>query len=303
MLQATNMGLYYKYATQLLRVTTNAAAACYPWIGLGKEKEADNAAVQSMRETLDQVNFKAHIIIGEGERDQAPMLYIGETLGTGTENIDIAVDPLEGTTICASNGPKAITVLAATKAGDLLNAPDVYMQKLVVPKEVPASAVNLSNTPAQNIMVTVLKRERHQVLVDELYKCGVRVRLISDGDIMAVLDTALGSSNFINIYMGIGGAPEGVLAAAALKTLGGHMYGKLLYKTDAERLRAKAMGIEDLDHVYTLDEMVKGHAVFVATGVTDGDLLGGVSVENGVVHTSSMVLSSEEGKVEFVNTV
>ncbi len=309
------MNLYNKYMVQLLRVTQEAAVACYPWIGLGKEKDADRAAVESMRGNLNKINFNARIVIGEGERDKAPMLFIGEGLGSGTEEIDIAVDPLEGTTICASNAPNSIVVLAAAKRGDFLHAPDVYMDKIAAPALVPVNAIDLDNTPTQNvnnicdalgcaindIAVTVLKRDRHVDLINELRLCGVRVNLITDGDVMAVISTALGDSDYINIYMGSGGAPEGVLAAAALKTLGGSMQGRLLYKDEAQRQRAKEMGVAKLDYQYTIDDMVKGDALFIATGVTSGALLDGVSIADNRVHTHSLVLYSCENQMDFIS--
>ena len=309
------MHIIDKYIPQLVNVTESAAIACSAWRGMGEEKQADKAAVEAMRTSLDSIEFDAKIVIGEGERDEAPMLYIGETLGSGKEQFDIAVDPLEGTTICANNMENSIAVLAIAKHGDFLHAPDVYMEKLAAPKEVPAELISLDRSVSENlgniaehldllpsdIAVTVLNRPRHKDLIDQIRKFGAKVKLIGDGDINAVINTAMGDGQHLNLYMGTGGAPEGVLAAAALKTLGGHIQGRLLFNDDQKKRGADEMGIVNFDKIYTMDDMVRGECAFIATGVTDGTYLSGVRSFEESVSTHTMVLTSWNHGVTYLD--
>lgn len=273
----------------LLKTTKAAARACYNWIGKGNEKAADQAAVTAMRESLNSLAINGIVAIGEGERDEAPMLYIGENIGKGGINIDIALDPLEGTTLCAHDAPNSISVIAATQRGGFLHAPDTYMEKLAVGTNLPEGVIDLSNSPKQNLIniakakkceisdlnVCILNRPRHDELIAKVREAGAKIKLIKDGDVMTAIATALPTSN-IDVYMGIGGAPEGVLAAAALKVLGGQMHAKLLFKDEKEQLRAQNMGIKDFSKIYSISEMAAGDIIFTATGITSGDYLQGV---------------------------
>ncbi|HVR89721.1 MAG TPA: class II fructose-bisphosphatase [Novosphingobium sp.] len=302
---------------EMVRVTEAAAIAAARLIGRGDEKAADAAAVEAMRGALNELEMDGTVVIGEGERDEAPMLYIGEKVGAaqGTgPKIDIALDPLEGTTITAKAGPNALAVLAIAEEGNLLNAPDVYMDKLAVGPGYPAGVIDLDKTPRQNVeavaaakgvapdelIVCVLDRPRHAALIAELRSIGCGIQLIPDGDVAGVIATTNEDTN-IDMYMGSGGAPEGVLAAAALRCVGGQFKGRLLFRNDDERQRAYKWGIEDLNKIYDLEELAKGDCIFAATGVTDGSLLAGVKrLRTGVMTTESVVMRASSGTVRWV---
>ena len=306
---------------ELVRVTEAAAVAASQLVGRGDEKAADAAAVEAMRKSFDTLEIDGTVVIGEGERDEAPMLYIGEKVGgaPGTgPRIDIALDPLEGTTITAKAGPNALAVLAAAEEGCLLNAPDVYMDKIAVGPGYPEDVISLEKTPTQNveavarakgvepadIIVCVLDRPRHAELIAELRGIGCGVVLIGDGDVAGVIATT-DQDTTVDIYMGSGGAPEGVLAAAALRCVGGQFNGRLLFRNDDERARAAKWGIEDLDRIYKLGDLAKGDCIFAATGVTDGSLLDGVKRvrrPNGerIMTTESVVMRASSGTVRWV---
>jgi len=301
---------------EMVRVTEAAAVAAARLIGRGDEKAADAAAVEAMREALNELYMDGTVVIGEGERDEAPMLFIGEKVGSpigkGPE-IDIALDPLEGTTITAKAGPNALAVLAIAEKGCLLNAPDVYMEKIAVGPGYPADLIDLDKTPTQNvkalakakgvkakdIIACVLDRPRHEKLIAELRKIGCGIMLIPDGDVAGVIATADPETN-IDIYMGQGGAPEGVLAAAALRCVGGQFKGRLVFRNEDERARARKWGIDDLDKQYDLKELARGDCIFAATGVTDGSLLDGVKRSKGKMTTDSVVMRASSGTVRWV---
>ena len=301
---------------EMVRVTEAAAIAASRLIGRGDEKAADAAAVEAMRAALNELDFEGTIVIGEGERDEAPMLFIGEKVGKGLgPKIDIALDPLEGTTITAKAGPNALAVLAVAEEGNLLNAPDVYMDKLAVGPGYPEGIISLAKTPTQNvkavaaakgvqpneIIVCVLDRPRHAELIAELRGLGCGVVLIGDGDVAGVI-AVTNPETTIDLYMGSGGAPEGVLAAAALRCVGGQFNGRLLFRNDDERARARKWGIEDLNKIYTRDELAKGDCIFAATGVTDGSLLKGVKrMKDGLITTQSVVMRASSGTVRWVS--
>jgi fructose-1,6-bisphosphatase II / sedoheptulose-1,7-bisphosphatase len=302
---------------EMVRVTEAAAIAASSMIGRGDEKAADAAAVEAMRAALNELAMDGTVVIGEGERDEAPMLYIGEKVGSaqGTgPKIDIALDPLEGTTITAKAGPNALAVLAIAEEGNLLNAPDVYMDKLAVGPGYPAGVIDLNKSPTENvkavaaakgvapgdIIVCVLDRPRHAELIAELRGLGCGIQLIPDGDVAGVIATT-NEDTGIDIYMGSGGAPEGVLAAAALRCVGGQFKGRLLFRNDDERQRAFKWGITDLNKIYDLVELAKGDCIFAATGVTDGSLLDGVHRrKDGTVTTESVVMRASSGTVRWV---
>ncbi|AYJ86547.1 class II fructose-bisphosphatase [Sphingomonas paeninsulae] len=302
---------------EMVRVTEAAAIAAATLVGRGDEKAADAAAVEAMRAALNELYMDGTVVIGEGERDEAPMLYIGEkvgsAIGTGPK-IDIALDPLEGTTITAKAGPNALAVLAVAEHGNLLNAPDVYMEKLAVGPGYPEGVIDLRKTATENIhavakakgvepheiIACVLDRPRHEKLIAELRLVGCGVMLIGDGDVAGVIATT-NPDTTIDIYMGSGGAPEGVLAAAALRCVGGQFKGKLIFRNDDERARAKKWGITDLDYIYDLTELAKGDCIFAATGVTDGSLLAGVKkLKGGMMTTESVVMRASSGTVRWV---
>ena len=303
---------------EMVRVTEAAAIAASKLIGRGDEKAADAAAVEAMRAALNALPFDGTVVIGEGERDEAPMLYIGERVGSAQDSgpkIDIALDPLEGTTITAKAGPNALAVLAIAESGCLLNAPDTYMEKLAVGPGYPQGTIDLSRSIADNIRAIaaakgveaheitacVLDRPRHEAIIAELRALGCGVRLIPDGDVAGVIATADPDTG-IDVYLGTGGAPEGVLAAAALRCVGGQMQGRLVFRNDDEVARARRWGIEDLERVYTLEEMAKGDCIFAATGVTDGSLLNGVHRSKSCVTTESVVMRASTGTVRRVST-
>src|SRR5688572_20932629 len=304
---------------ELVRVTEAAAIAASNLIGRGDEKAADAAAVEAMRRAFDELHIDGTVVIGEGERDEAPMLYIGEKVGgapgTGPK-IDIALDPLEGTTITAKAGPNALAVLAAAEEGCLLNAPDVYMDKLAVGPGYPPGVIDLGKSVSENVaavakakgvapnelIVCVLDRPRHAGLIAELRAIGCGIQLIPDGDVAGVIATT-DPDTTIDLYMGSGGAPEGVLAAAALRCVGGQFKGRLLFRNDAEKARARKWGIEDLDRIYLLDDLARGDCIFAATGVTDGSLLDGVKRRRGgTMTTESVVMRASTGTVRWVRT-
>jgi fructose-1,6-bisphosphatase II / sedoheptulose-1,7-bisphosphatase len=299
---------------EMVRVTEAAAIAASTLTGRGDEKAADAAAVEAMRAALNELDMDGTVVIGEGERDEAPMLFIGEKVGTGNgPAIDIALDPLEGTTICAKSGPNSLAVLAIAEAGGLLNAPDVYMEKLAVGPGLPAGVIDLDRTPTENvaaiaaakgvrpqdIIACVLDRPRHEALIAELRGIGCGVVLIGDGDVAGVIATS-DPDTTIDVYMGSGGAPEGVLACAALRCVGGQFKGRLLFRNDDERGRARKWGIEDLDRQYDLKDLAKGDCIFAATGVTDGSLLEGVKRRGGKMTTESVVMRASSGTVRWV---
>ena len=301
---------------EMVRVTEAAAVAASTLVGRGDEKAADAAAVEAMRAALNELPIDGTVVIGEGERDEAPMLYIGEKVGSaqdGGPKIDIALDPLEGTTICAKAGPNSLAVLAIAEAGGLLNAPDVYMDKLAVGPGYPDGVIDLDRSPTENvravaaakgvepgeIMVCVLDRPRHEALIAELRAIGCGVVLIGDGDVAGVIATTNPDTG-VDLYMGSGGAPEGVLAAAALRCVGGQFKGRLLFRNDDERGRAAKWGVTDLDKQYDLTELAKGDCIFAATGVTDGSLLDGVKRSGGRMTTESVVMRASSGTVRWV---
>jgi fructose-1,6-bisphosphatase II / sedoheptulose-1,7-bisphosphatase len=301
---------------EMVRVTEAAAIAAAKLVGRGNEKEADAAAVEAMRAALNELYMDGTVVIGEGERDEAPMLFIGEkvgsAIGTGPK-IDIALDPLEGTTITAKAGPNALAVLAIAEEGQLLNAPDVYMEKLAVGPGYPDGVIDLAKSPTENITaiaaakgvapneitVCVLDRPRHEALVAELRAIGCGVMLIGDGDVAGVIATT-DPDTTVDVYMGSGGAPEGVLACAALRCIGGQFKGRLLFRNDVERARAAKWGVTDLDKIYDLTELAKGDCIFAATGVTDGSLLAGVKRKGGKMTTESVVMRASSGTVRWV---
>ena len=302
---------------ELVRVTEKAAIAASKLVGRGDEKAADAAAVEAMRKAFDKLEIDGTVVIGEGERDEAPMLYIGEKVvgapGTGPK-IDIALDPLEGTTITAKAGPNALAVLAAAEKGNLLNAPDTYMDKLAVGPGYPEGIIDLAKSPSDNvravaeakgvkpeeIIVCVLDRPRHADLIAELRGLGCGVVLIGDGDVTGVI-AVTDEDTTIDMYMGQGGAPEGVLAAAALRCVGGQFNGRLVFRNEDEKARAAKWGIEDLDRIYKLEDLAKGDCIFAATGVTSGSLLEGVKRrKGGRMTTESVVMRASSGTVRWI---
>jgi len=308
----------FDLSLELLRVVEGAAIASARTMGMGDANFADQAAVESMRRCLDTLAIEGTIVIGEGERDQAPMLFIGEQVGAGSSNgmtVDIAVDPLEGTNLCSTGGAGAITVLAASERGGLLHAPDCYMEKIIVG---PAAkgAVELDAPVKQNLkaiarrlqrgvddlVVVVLDRPRHQKLIADIREAGARIRLISDGDLSAGIAACVAGTG-VHAVMGSGGAPEGVLTAAALRCLNGEILGRLVVKDEAQKERMHAMGIEDVNRIYNTPELAPGkHIVFAASGVTDGNLLQGVRFTGDGVHTQSVVMNCNPARVRFVDT-
>ncbi|HEY3523278.1 MAG TPA: class II fructose-bisphosphatase [Candidatus Limnocylindrales bacterium] len=309
-------------ALEMVRVTEAAALASARFMGRGQRDEADRAAVEAMRRTMDEIDIDGRIVIGEGERDEAPMLYIGERVGRGddadgaVESIDIAVDPLEGTNLVATGQDNAITVLAASEAGGLLHAPDTYLEKLCV-GPFAAGHVDITKPPTENvhliaealgrrvndITVVVLDRPRHEGLISELRSTGARIKLISDGDLSAAISCAV-SGTGVHAVMGIGGAPEGVLTAAALRCLGGEIQARFRFRNDVEKERARRMGVEDLEAVFTTTDLASGEEiVFAATGVTEGDLLHGVRFFGGGARSQSLVMAYRTKEVRFIDTV
>ena len=303
---------------EMVRVTEAAAIAASKLIGRGDEKAADAAAVEAMRAALNELPFDGTVVIGEGERDEAPMLYIGEKVGSAQGSgprIDIALDPLEGTTITAKAGPNALAVLAIAESGCLLNAPDTYLEKLAVGPGYAPDTIDITRSVGDNVRAVakakgvapneitacVLDRDRHSGIIAELRALGCGIRLIPDGDVAGVIATTDPDTG-IDVYIGTGGAPEGVLAASALRCVGGQMQGRLVFRNDDEIARARRWGIKDLERVYTLNEMAKGDCIFAATGVTDGSLLKGVHRAQSCVTTESIVMRASTGTVRRVST-
>lgn len=304
------------FVLEVVRVTEAAAIAAARWMGRGDEKAADQAAVDAMRRVLDTVSFDGTVVIGEGERDEAPMLYIGEKvgLGDGHPKVDIALDPLEGTTITAHGGSNSLAVLAIAEAGKFLHAPDTYMQKIAVGPDA-TGVIDLNKSPTENLKAIakakrkpveeltaiILNRPRHSDLIQEVRSAGARIRLIQDGDVSAAIATADPRTG-IDVLFGIGGAPEGVLAAAALRCVGGEIQGRLSPRNQGEVERAKKMGIAKIDRVFTTEEMAAGDVVFCATGVTEGEMLRGVHFTASGVETESLVMRSRSRTVRWIKT-
>ena len=300
----------------LARVTESAALASAKLIGRGDEKAADQAAVDAMRDELNKLEINGTVVIGEGERDEAPMLYIGENVGQGQgPEVDIALDPLEGTTLTAKDMPNALAVIAMGPRNTMLHAPDVYMDKLAIGPGFKSDIVTLDMTPTEriktlanakncevsDITVCILERPRHEDLIEEVRHIGASIRLITDGDVAGVMHCAEAQKTGIDMYMGSGGAPEGVLAAAALKCMGGQIQGRLIFRNSDEEKRAINAGIENLDKIYTRDEMVKADVIFAATGVTDGSLLSGIKRGTDFIETNTMLMRSKTGSVRYLN--
>jgi fructose-1,6-bisphosphatase II len=304
-------------ALELVRVTEAAALSCGRLMGRGDKMGADDAATTAMRKTLQSISFTGRVVIGEGEMDEAPMLYIGEMVGNGKGDlrVDIAVDPLEGTNLCATGQPNAIATIAAAKEGCFLHAPDMYMDKIATGPGA-KGAIDLTKTPTENVnnvadalglhpddmTVVILYRDRHKKMIEEVRATGARIKLITDGDVAPAVAAGLAGRN-VHLMMGIGGGPEGVLAAAALKCLGGDFQGKLHFTEPGERERCNTMGIEDPDHVYSIDELCASDVMFAATGVTDGDLLDGVRYFHGGAETHSIVMRSNTQTVRFIKAL
>ena len=299
----------------LARVSEAAALASAKLIGRGDEKAADQAAVNAMRDQLNKLDIAGVVVIGEGERDEAPMLYIGEEVGNGKgPAVDIALDPLEGTTLTAMDMPNALTVIAMGPRGSMLHAPDVYMDKLAIGPGFRTGVVTMDMTPSErvsalatakgcstdDITVCVLDRDRHADMIAEIRTTGAAIRLITDGDVAGIIHCAEAEKTGIDMYMGSGGAPEGVLAAAALKCMGGQMYAKLLFRNDDERGRATKAGITNFNRVYTRDDLVTGDVIFAATGVTDGSIVAGIKREVGYLTTETILMRSKTGSVRHM---
>ena len=311
---AENTTMDRNLTIEAVRVTEAAAIAAAEVMGRGDEKLADQAAVDAMRTALNRLQMAGTVVIGEGERDEAPMLFIGEEVGTGDgPKIDIALDPLEGTTITAKGMPNGLAVLALSDAGGLLNAPDVYMDKIAAGPDVPTDAIDLDNTAAENInnvaeavgkdpndvVACILDRPRHAEMISAVREAGARIVLIGDGDVAGVMATAMPETN-IDIYMGTGGAPEGVLAAAALRCIGGNIQGRLLFRNDDERGRAAKVGVEDLNRKYAITDLAEGDVIFAATGVTDGNMLRGVRRTGSMIFTESVAMRARTGTVRWI---
>lgn len=305
-------------SSQIIDVVEKAAISCYDWIGKGDNMAADAAAVKSMRQNLNLMNIKGTIVIGEGERDEAPMLFIGEKVGKGGVEVDIALDPLEGTTICANAGESSLAVIAFAKKGGFLHAPDVYMEKIAVGAGLPQGVIDLDNSPKKNLQniakakkcavsdltVMILERSRHEELIAKVREAGAKIRLIGDGDVAGVI-ACTSQNTRVDAYMGTGGAPEGVLAAAALRVIGGQMMGRLIFGDNKKQIeRAKKMGIKDLGKKYLAEEMAKGDVIFACAGVTDGYMLRGVKKckSNGKIFVNSLLMDSAARKVITTNS-
>lgn len=300
--------------SQIINVVEQAAIACYDWIGKGDNMAADQAAVTSMRQNLNNMNINGTIVIGEGERDEAPMLYIGEEVGQGGVDVDIALDPLEGTTICANAGENSLAVIAFAKKGSFLHAPDVYMDKIAVGAGLPDNIIDLDNSPKTNLSniakakkcdisdltVMILERSRHEELIAKVREAGAKIRLIGDGDVAGVI-ACTSQNTRVDAYMGTGGAPEGVLAASALRVIGGQMMGRLIFNDNQKQIdRAKKMGITDLNKKYSAQDMAKGDVIFACAGVTDGYMLNGVKKCHGKIMVNSLLMDSATNKT--INT-
>ena len=300
---------------EVVRVTERAAVAAVSWRGKGDEKAADHAAVEAMRDELGRIPINGRIVIGEGERDEAPMLFIGEHVGRGDGmEVDVAVDPLEGTTLCAKNQQDSMCVLAIAERGGLLHAPDVYMEKIAIGPGYPAGVVDLDMSPSENvkslakakgvpvneISVCVLDRPRHSAIIEDLRSLGVPVKLIVDGDIAGIIHSANTEDSSIDLYLGLGGAPEGVLAAAAMRCLGGQMQGRLVLDSPDKKERAEKLGITDFRKKYAVEDLAGGDVLFTATGVTDGSLVPGVKIRARDVSTTTVVMRSWSGTMRWI---
>ncbi len=299
-------------AMEVVRATEAAAISSARLMGRGDNNKADQAAVDAMRRVLNSINIDGTVVIGEGERDEAPMLYIGEKVGLGGPKVDIALDPLEGTNLCAMGGPSSISVIAIAEHGKFLHAPDTYMEKIAVGRKA-KGVINLAKSPTYNLTeiakakkcdiedltVVILDRPRHENLIREVRESGARIKLIGDGDVAAAIATCFKETG-VDVLMGTGGAPEGVLAAAALKCVDGDFQGRLKFRNDSERERAKKMGITDEDHIYQLEELASGDVMFAATGVTNGDFLRGVRFFGGGAATHSVVMRSKSETIRYI---
>ncbi len=301
-------------ALEVVRITEAAAIACARHMGRGDEKEADQAAVDAMRLAFNDISIDGTVVIGEGERDEAPMLYIGEKVGSGVgPAVDIALDPLEGTTLCANGGPSALSVIAIAEQGSFLHSPDTYMDKIAVGPE-GKGIIDLDKSPTENLKllaeakgsrveeltVVILYRPRHEALIQEVRRAGARIKLISDGDVAGAIATTKPETG-VDLMLGIGGAPEGVLAAAALRCVGGDMQGRLKPRNQQEVERAQAMGIKDMDKKYSLEELAGGEVMFAATGVTDGDYLNGIHFSADGATSQSIVMRSKTHTIRVIN--
>ncbi len=304
-------------ALELARVTEAAALAASKQVGRGDKVEADQVAVDAMRSALNALHIQGRVVIGEGERDEAPMLFIGEEIGTKKgPKVDIAVDPLEGTTLCAKSMPNSLAVLAMAEGGSLLHAPDIYMEKIAIGPGFEPGLVSLEQSPTENVKalanaknvsvndltVCILDRSRHGKLIEEVREAGAAVKLIGDGDIAGVIQTTDSAETGIDMYMGVGGAPEGVLAASALRSIGGQMEGRLTPLHESHYERAAKVGIEDLSKIYSIADMVKGDVIFAATGVTTGQMLDGVRRDGDMIETETLIMHVSTGSVRWVKT-
>ena len=307
------MNLSKELLLKLIDITSNSAIACYPYIGKNEKILADKAATDVMRNSLNKLDIKGKVVIGEGELDEAPMLYIGEKLGNGNgPELDIAVDPVEGTNFVAKNLPGAMTVLAVANKGDLFSAPETYMEKIAFGKDLPNNIIDLDNTVEKNLKnfaeasnkyldeltVCILKRDRHANIINELKKLNVNIKFITDGDVTGALLVS-DKKYKVDIFMGIGGGPEGVIAAAALKTMNCNFKGRFIFKTKDDIQRAKKMGINDFNKKYEINEIIKGKSIFCATGITNGDLMNGIVKKNGKYFTET-IITHEKSFLELV---
>ncbi len=307
------MNLSKELLLKLIDITSNSAIACYPYIGKNEKILADKAATDVMRNSLNKLDIKGKVVIGEGELDEAPMLYIGEKLGNGNgPELDIAVDPVEGTNFVAKNLPGAMTVLAVANKGDLFSAPETYMEKIAFGKDLPNNIIDLDNTVEENLKnfaeasnkyldeltVCILKRDRHANIINELKKLNVNIKFITDGDVTGALLVS-DKKYKVDIFMGIGGGPEGVIAAAALKTMNCNFKGRFIFKTKDDIQRAKKMGINDFNKKYEINEIIKGKSIFCATGITNGDLMNGIVKKNGKYFTET-IITHEKSFLELV---
>jgi fructose-1,6-bisphosphatase II / sedoheptulose-1,7-bisphosphatase len=315
MVTSTSSGLDRVLTLELVRVSERAAVAAARLRGRGDEKAADQVAVDAMRSELNRLAINGIVVIGEGERDEAPMLYIGEEVGAGDgPDVDIALDPLEGTTLCAKNQPNSLAVIALAEKGSLLNAPDVYMDKIAIGPGYPDGTISIDLSPTENITrlakakgvsvqeitTCILDRPRHQKLIDEVRATGAAIRLIGDGDVAGIIDTTDPESTGIDIYLGTGGAPEGVLAAAALRCTGGQMQGRLILDTPEKVARAARMGVTDPKAIYRAEDLARGDVLFAATGVTDGNMLAGVKFTKNYIETHTIVMRSSSRTVREI---
>jgi len=302
---------------EAIKVTEKAAIACQDWIGKGESNKADNAAVTSMRNSLNNMNINGEVVIGEGERDEAPMLYIGEKVGKGGIEVDIALDPLEGTSLCANAKNNSYAVIAFTQKGGMLNAPDVYMDKIAIGPNLPKGIVDLDNSVKENLtnlakaknkkisdlVVTILERERHNKIINQCRQAGAKVKLIPDGDIAAIIDINQAQNESADMYIGSGGAPEGVLAAASIKSTGGQMMGRLVFGNNQKQIdRATKMGVTDLNKKYNADELVSKEAIFIASAVTNGEFVKGVQKKDNKIVVNTIIMDSKSKIIRTINT-